>query len=116
MKDKRGNEIGGSVFPLVSILPLEKKTFTAQMDEFERGKYDATIIIYVDGEKMEKQYKINEENRVELVSSSDDESSPIEEWSGSSVIIIFAVLLILINVIWIFYFKRRLNRDKKIKG
>ena len=111
VKDKRGNEIGILIFPVVSIPPLEKKTLAAQMDEFEQGQYDVTIIIYSDGRKIEKQYNINEENKVELVSLSDSKVSQKKEGSGSSVIIIFILLLIVINAIWIFYFKRRLNKN-----
>lgn len=116
IRDKVGNELGNFKSVSTNIPALAQETVVAYWDteNVKSDQYDATITInYEDGKKTEKQFKADvsiDSIRLSAIDGTGQIISSEGEIFSSSIIALLIGVLIIINIAWFIYFKRRLKK------
>jgi len=114
MRDQQESEVGNFKSVSTNLPPLAQETLVAYWDteNIESGQYDATITInYEDGKKTEKQFKVDvslENIRLSPLGATAQVINARNTLKGSLIALLVAVLII-INLAWFIYFKRKLK-------
>jgi len=111
IKDAAGNTVANVKSASVDIEPLQKETLLAYWDTegVEKGVYDANLVLHYASRTTEKKLK----TYIELESIKTEilgvtaKAIRREEGVGYDILTPLVIVLIMINLGWFFYFRRR---------
>ena len=115
MKTKEGSEISKFKSTSIDLPALAQETLLAYWDteNIEQGQYDATIILnYGDGKKTEKQFKADvsiDNIKINLFGGTARVTTSTGSIFQGSLISLLVIVLIIINIAWFIYFKKRIK-------
>mgnify|MGYP001585906114 CR=1 FL=1 len=118
MRDQQGGEVGKFKSVSSDFEPYKQDTIVAYWDTegVDSGEYDATITInYEDGKKTEKQFKADvslDSIKLSLIGATARVVGSDNGLTGGSLLALLVVVLIVINVAWFIYFRRKLRSKR----
>jgi hypothetical protein len=120
MKNKQGDVIADTKSASFDINPAERKTIFAYWDteDVEEGEYDGKVILHYEDKTTEKSlrtYVKLDGIDIEIigVTAAAVQPSPRARIDTQAILTMLVIIMILINIAWFIYFKKRNSGKKK---